>query len=97
VIGQRGSVRWDGQQQFAAQVVKSTGGFHSELENIEIPTLHDPAKTGGHEGLIREFVTSVRSNQLPETVSSDNIHSLSMVHAAIRSAETGQRVLVSQV
>ena len=97
VIGHRGSLKWDGQQQLAAQVVKSTGGFHSELEDIEISKTVDVAKIGGHEGLIREFVDCVRSGRTPETTGTDNIHSLSMVHAAILSADLGRRVEISEI
>ena len=97
VIGQRGSAKWDGQQQLTAQVVKATGEFHSELESAAIPAEVDPAKIGGHEGLIREFVECVRSGRTPETSGADNIHSLAMVHAAIRSAELGRRVQIGEV
>ena len=97
VIGQRGSARWDGQQQLAAQAIKSTGGFHSELESVEIPAVVDPAKIGGHEGILREFMECVRSGRTPETIGTDNIQSLAMVHAAIRSAELGRRVQISEL
>ena len=97
VIGQSGSARWDGQQQLAAQAVKSTGGFHSELESVEIPAVVDPAKIGGHEGILREFMECVLNGRTPETIGTDNIQSLAMVHAAIRSAELGRRVQISEL
>lgn len=97
VIGQRGTLKWDGQQQLAAQVVTKTGSFISECQNAEIPPYDNPAKIGGHAGQIREFVESARSGQPPETICTDNILSLAMVHAAIRSAETGRRVEISEL
>ena len=44
---------------------------------------------GGHAGLIRDFLTCVETGRTPETICSDNIHSLEMVFGAIQSAETG--------
>jgi predicted dehydrogenase len=79
IIGENGSIKWDGGNNFQAQVVAETGGFFSKWENLEIPP-HDPeGKTGGHDGLIREFCT-------------DNIKSLAMVFGAIESAEAGKPV-----
>jgi predicted dehydrogenase len=97
VIGQKGSLKWDGQQQLNAQVLAKTGGFFSEFEPASIPDGDPLEKTGGHGGLIREFVDCVRNGLEPETICSDNIHSLAMVHAAIRSAETGRVVRIDEV
>jgi predicted dehydrogenase len=97
VIAQKGSLKWDGQQQLNAQVLSKTGGFFSEFEPVLIPDYNHPEKTGGHSGQIREFVECVRNGQEPETICSDNIHSLAMVHAAIRSAETGRVVRIDEL
>lgn len=96
-VGQQGSLQWDGQQQIRASAVSKRGGFFSEWESVELPTLPDGARTGGHGGQIRDFLDCMRSGRTPETIYSDNIKSLAMVHAAIRSAETGQKVQVSAV
>ena len=94
IIGTQGSAKWDGGDGFQAEVVTKAGGFFSEKALVDWPP-HDPgAKVGGHAGLLREFVASVRSGQPPETICSDNIKSLAMVFAAIESAETGRRVEV---
>ena len=93
IIGEKGCVKWDGGDGFAAQVVKKTGSFISELEDIEVPMLED-AKAGSHGGNIAEFVTCVLEGGTPETVAADNIKSLAMVFGAIESAETGAKVAV---
>jgi len=36
VIGQKGSITWDGGEGFAAQVVSKPGGFRSELADVQI-------------------------------------------------------------
>jgi len=92
IIGENGSIKWDGGNSFQAQMVAETGGFFSKWEDVEIPT-HDPKeKTGGHDGLIREFVRCVQTGETPETTCTDNIKSLAMVFGAIESAEAGKSV-----
>jgi predicted dehydrogenase len=89
IIGENGSITWDGGNDFEAQVVAETGGFFSKWQDLEIPP-HDPGgKVGGHEGLIREFIKCVQTGGTPETVCTDNIKSLAMVFGAIDSAELG--------
>jgi predicted dehydrogenase len=86
VIGQKGSARWDGANDFKAQAVLKRGGFFSEHETIDLPEHDAGSKVGGHAGNIREFVHCVQTGHTPETVASDNIKSLAMVFAAISSA-----------
>ena len=48
-------------------------------------------------GVLAEFVASLRTGDAPSTEVHANILSLAMVEAAIRSAETGARVLIADV
>jgi predicted dehydrogenase len=96
IVGTQGSVRWNGADVFQAQAVAETGSFFSKWDDLALP----PAPAGmvtGHAGVIREFVDSIRSGRVPETVASDNIKSLAMVFAAIESAERCQRVEISSL
>ncbi len=95
LIGERGSASWDGADTFQAQVVTATGGFRSELADVEVPVIDPGAKTGGHAGNIREFLRCVRTGETPETICTDNIKSLAMVFGAIESAQLGRRVAIS--
>lgn len=95
IIGENGSVKWDGGSNFQIQVVAETGDFFSKWEDVEIPP-HDPKeKIGGHEGLIKEFIRCVQTGGTPETICTDNIKSLAMVFGAIESAEAGKPVEIS--
>lgn len=94
IIGQKGSVLWDGADRIEAEAVVATGGFRSEVAPLPIPAFDAGPKVGGHAGNIREFVRCVRQGGVPETVAKDNIKSLAMVFGAIESAETGQKVAV---
>jgi predicted dehydrogenase len=99
IIGERGSVTWDGGQGFEAQVAGQADGLLAELHDVEIPLYDDPiaggvARVGGHGGLIREFLHAVRSGEVPETICTDNIKSLAMVFGAVKSAESEAKVAV---
>lgn len=93
-IGTRGSFRWNGGTECKAQAVKAADGFHSVLEDVAIEPLNDSQKTGGHGGQIMDFVKCLRDGATPETVSSDNIRSLAMVFAAVKSAAKGREIKV---
>ena len=92
IIGEKGTVKWDGGDQMTAQSVVKANGFHSECETVEIPPFDGVANVGGHSGLIREFIDCVKNNGTPETVCTDNIKSLAMVFGAIESSQKSQLV-----
>ncbi|WP_309572886.1 Gfo/Idh/MocA family oxidoreductase [Deinococcus sp.] len=94
LTGTGGTVRWDGDDHPRAALVKATGAFFSEFEEVNLPPVAPDARIGGHEGLIRDAVRVLRHGGTPETVASNNIKSLAMVLAAIESAETGVSVPV---
>jgi predicted dehydrogenase len=94
-VGPQGTLKWDGQEEMAAQVVTKIGGFHAEFENLEPDPYLSTRNTAGHADLIREFVSCVRVGIIPETVCTDNLKSLAMVFGAIESAETGKRVEIA--
>lgn len=87
IIGEQGSVTWEGGEDMRAQVVTETGGFRSDYRDAELPPNTSTDKAGGHEGLIRAFVHAVRTGIPPETICTDNIKSLAMVFGAIESAQ----------
>jgi predicted dehydrogenase len=87
IIGENGSVTWDGATGYDAQVVEETGEFFSKWRHVKVPPYDPGDKVGGHGGLIREFVRSIQTGGTPETVCTDNIKSLAMVFGAIESSE----------
>lgn len=92
IIGQKGSVHWDGGTSMQAQVVAERGGFLSTMRDVTIPTDEQTGAIGGHAGLIHEFIDCIKTGKTPETICTDNIKSLAMVFGAIESAEAGKRV-----
>ena len=95
IIGERGSVTWNGEDAFQAQVVAETGGFRSKWRDVDVPPYDDVGKPDGHDGLIRDFVHCIRTGAVPETICTDNVKSLAMVFGAVESAESGERVAIS--
>jgi predicted dehydrogenase len=91
LIGTKGTLTWDGGEDFRAERVSKPGGFLPEVEPIEIPALDPSDRIGAHAGVIRDFVEAARAGREPETVSHENIKSLAMCFAAIESARSGRR------
>jgi predicted dehydrogenase len=96
-IGDKGSAKWDGGENFEAQAVAETGTFFSKHRDLALPEVDTTGKVDGHAGLIREFVQCVHTGTIPETVCTDNIKSLSMVFGAIESVQAGQRVEIARI
>ena len=94
IVGDKGSVTWDGADSFKAQAVRSDKGFHRPLRDLTVPVRVPQKKTGRHSGVILEFLDCVRHGGRPETHAADNIKSLAMVFGAIKSASTGKRLPV---
>jgi predicted dehydrogenase len=95
IIGERGSVTWNGEDAFQAQVVEETGGLQSKCRDVGLPPYGGAGKPSGHDGLIRDFVHCIRTGTVPETICTDNVKSLAMVFGAVESAESGKRVAIS--
>lgn len=94
VIGDAGSVTWDGAEGFAGQRVIGPGKPQSEFEDLDVLPASPEDRIGGHAGLIGDFIDCVQNGGVPETVHTDNIKSLAMVFGAIESAESGGPVAI---
>ena len=90
VIGNQRSISWDGADGFKGQA----GDVRSEYRDMKVAHAKAADKQGGHEGLIRNFVHCIRNGEIPETVCTDNIKSLTMVFSAIESASRKEPVPV---
>jgi predicted dehydrogenase len=94
IVGDKGSVLWNGGDDFRCEVVQGKEGLVFKQRERTVPKACPKRLTGGHAGAIAEFVRCVRSGEVPETICTDNIKSLAMVHAAVRSAGQKRRVKV---
>ena len=94
IVGARGTLCWDGGPGMAAEVATRVTGFNAE-HRAGVIQPYGGDKTGGHGGLIRDFIECLRAGRIPETVGTDNVKSLAMVFAAIESAESGRVVEIA--
>ncbi|MBT3194504.1 MAG: Gfo/Idh/MocA family oxidoreductase [Verrucomicrobia bacterium] len=95
IIGEKGSVHWDGGDGFKCEVVQAKTGFIRKQRERQIPKACPKRLTGGHAGCIAEFIRCLRDDTAPETICSDNVKSLAMVHSAVRSANQKRRIAVT--
>jgi len=92
VTGTKGSVLWDGARSFRAEAPKRAVRFIRPVRSLRVPVR--AIKRSGHDGVIGEFVDCVTKGGVPNTVCTDNIKSLAMVHAAVESAGKAHKVSV---
>ena len=92
IMGEKGCVTWDGAHVFQAQVVRGPAGFVRARKDVEVPYNRTAGILEGHAGCIDEFIRCVQTGKIPQTVCTDNIKSLAMVHAAIASAGKDRKV-----
>jgi predicted dehydrogenase len=95
IIGENGTLTWDGEDSFNVQIVAKKGSFFSEWTAIDVPEYTMDLQHSGHAGLIREFVNCINTGSSPETICTDNIRSLAMVLNSVASAEAGHPVQIA--
>jgi predicted dehydrogenase len=95
VIGTKGTLLWDGETAFSANVVTGSEGFFRDIAPIDV-AIADPDETEGHKSVLAAFVDALEAGETPETIGSDNIKSLGMVFAAIESSRLGKRIEIPQ-
>lgn len=92
IVGTEGSLTWDGALELKSDVVAKRGGFFSEFRQPDLPQLVSSDMMGWHGVTIDAFCKALAAGETPETHAADNIHSLAMVFAAIKSAHHQQRI-----
>lgn len=92
-VGEKGTALWDGHDGINAECVVGKEGFLREQQSARIPDIPKLSHIG-HAGVIYDVLDSVKSGKIPQTICTDNIKSLAMVHAAIESATTGKKVMI---
>lgn len=98
VIGEHGSLIWDGNLDLSLEKRMRNG--HTHKENIEVP---DKFRFAPYELFLYEleqnldlFLDSISSGNLPDCWCGDNINSLAMVLSAIESAKSGRKIKITR-
>ena len=92
-VGEKGTALWDGHDSMNAECVIGTEGFIREQRPTPISEISKLPPVG-HAGGIYDVLDYVKAGKMPQTVCTDNMKSLAMVHAAIESAATGRKVII---
>ncbi|SLN64161.1 1,5-anhydro-D-fructose reductase [Aquimixticola soesokkakensis] len=94
IVGSKGTLLWDGNDGFQAEVPQGRDGLLSTQTPLEVPQIA-PLAHEGHAGVIADFLEARRTGRSPLTDARDNIRSLAMTFAAIDSAEQGRFIDIS--
>lgn len=95
IVGTKGTLLWDGLDDFQIKVVDGTEGFFRPLRDVAVLPPNDPDQTQDHTSVIREFIAALDEGRPAETAGTDNIKSLAMVFGAIESSVRKQRVMIN--
>jgi predicted dehydrogenase len=93
LIGTRGTLLYEHDQDPAGQVVTGREGFTRQIKDVKAPVA--TVKYTQMHGGLREMLAFLRTGKMPQTECHDNLKSLAMVFAAIESNKKGKRVPVS--
>lgn len=91
IVGEKGTVRWNGKDEILCEVVEGNDGFTRKTRKVDPPQTEWRSRTG-HAGALDHMFDCIQKGTRPETVCTDNILSLAMVHGAIESASTRRQV-----
>ncbi len=95
LVGERGTLVWDGDDGLFYEIPTRQEGARSVHERYDLSDQSKPTATDLHAQVFDNFFCSLGEGCIPETQAADNIHSLAMVFAAIDSAESGHPVLLT--
>lgn len=88
IEGPQGTIDWDKEKMWHTHLHRVSEPFRREIERISVP----PAE----QSILDEFFTAIRENRDPECSAKDNLRSLAMVFAAIRSSVEKREVNLSE-
>jgi predicted dehydrogenase len=95
-IGPKGTAIWDGDLDLRTETVHQADGFFSKVNHLRPKVSSDGFLTDFH-GSLSEFLDAIDSGSTPQGECHDNIKSLAMVFAALKSSKEGRRVAIDEV
>jgi len=90
-----GTVMWDGKNRPVAARPTGMVKERMDVQTIEIPRLYEGREM--HYGCLDEALKALEEDRPAETDCRDNLESMKMVFGAIKSAETGRKVYMSEL
>lgn len=87
--GALGSLTWEEDHIFLTGTLTGEAPTREEVELLEVPP--------GQDACLQEFVAALREGREPECGGRDNLQSLAIVFAAVKSAEEGRAVRIEEL
>lgn len=92
---EKGTLLWDGGDKLSARIAVPNDQLLYDSRELVIPRTYN-ARTG-HEGCLDAMHDAYNSHRPAETSGTDNLNSVMMCLAAVRSAKEGRKVLLSEM
>jgi predicted dehydrogenase len=90
IEGPEGSLTWEDDQIWHTRV-------HPRERAVREQIPADPQRAGGQDAVLQEFVAAIAAGRQPECNSADNLRSLALVFAAVRSARERRPVEIAEL
>jgi predicted dehydrogenase len=97
VGGTRGTFTWDGADRLVLETVQRPNGPHEPGVTTAVEQEIPPVADIGHAGCLAAILGALQAGTPPETVADDNLLSLAMVDAAVRSSRERRTVAIADV
>ena len=94
IVGEKGTAIWENEETPFAEVVSEDAVRGFTVPPVRVNATVDYEGKTGHGGCLEEMFDSLSGGRTPQTVCTDNIKSLAMVHAAMLSSRRGEKVTV---
>lgn len=96
-IGSNGTCLWNGTDfpQAETTIKQNSNSYHPEIKKLDVKKIN--CEKDGHKGCIDEMVECIKNNTLASTDCRDNIKSLAMVFAAIKSANENKEIYIKEI
>ncbi|NCO34841.1 MAG: hypothetical protein AUJ92_00750 [Armatimonadetes bacterium CG2_30_59_28] len=89
IEGPKGTIEWGKEKMVRSHLHRTDASVEEEITPLDVPA---PGKA-----ILDEFLAAIEEDREPECSAEDNLNSLRMVFAAIRSAKEGRRVELEEI
>ena len=91
IAGPEGSITWEGSQIFVSH------GHKTEKQGQRYEVEHDTLPEGGQDAIITEFFSAIEDGRQPECNCEDNLKSLAMTFAVVKSSQEKRTVEMAEL
>lgn len=97
IVGEKGTIIWDGKSSPYAEVIDTNKETQFVNQFVRVQSNPEIQTLGFHQSCLTHMFNALQQGVKPETSSDDNIYSMAMVLAAIKSAQLGRKVYMDEI